>query len=114
MHKMGEREANVAVCWDQSLWFWCCEQAEQKHQRCQKDDNIPYQNYEFNNWEISSSAYWQMNKDQDFLAWLHDGTKAGNLLIFYYSSGHGGSVKDKGGKKNMDKYLCLVDYQETG
>ena len=71
-------------------------------------------NYEFNNWEISSSAYWQMNKDQDFLAWLHDGTKAGNLLIFYYSSGHGGSVKDKGGKKNMDKYLCLVDYQETG
>ena len=55
-----------------------------------------------------------MNKDQDFLAWLHDGTKAGNLLIFYYSSGHGGYVKDKGGKKNMDKYLCLVDYQETG
>ncbi len=33
-------------------------------------------------------------------------------LIFYYLSGHGGC---KGGEKDgMDKYLCLVDYQETG
>lgn len=64
-------------------------------------------NYEFNNWEIfiMTDDY----KDLDFLAWLHDGTKAGNLLIFYYS-GHGGSVKEDG----MDVYLCPVDYQETG